>query len=1081
MSTQAEPAAAPTATARPARRGIGALVLVHAADAFLALCALAFIEITVVGVACWSRFAGGYELVRGVMRLLPLAAAAAVPVAVVLGALTALLVRGGERGARQALAALAVAASAGVAALVSTGRHLEGGGKRPAFVVVVALVAGVAVYFGVGPLSRTLAQARRGHLLAGLIVAVTSLSLVNVLVLPRLYLAFHAGLAGLTLVAVGLVPLAFRAPASRREPSISPRRAALSGLAALTAVLLVPVSARKLAQADNLRLIYLERGPQLANIVRAAASLAPPAPVEDTPLATAQSGHAVDFGGRDILLISIDALRADHVGAYGYGRPTTPHIDALARDGVVFEAAYTPTPHTSYAVTSLMTGKYMRPLLLQGLGADSETWARYLRRYGFKTAGFYPPAVFFIDGDRFATFRDDHLGFEYSKVEFATAAKRVDQVESYLARATKDDRLFLWVHLFEPHEPYVAHPELCAPDAPLRDERCSGGGAAFGDRDVDRYDAEIAAADESVGRIVAAVRKQRPGALVIVTADHGEELGEHGGRYHGTTVYEEQVRVPLVVSAPGVVTPRRVPQPVQLVDLLPTVLAGLDIPRPARVRGTDLGNLLAGKPPPAGFEDGFAFSETDEQTLLARGALRLICARKVGACALYDLAKDPGETRDDPASGGPTRERLRAELAKVAASHGTFELSGLRAEGKGWPSALRRGIAGDADAAPDVAALLDDADVAIRRKAAEVLFDLKRPETAAGLRLAVVRDEDAEVRTRAALALTRLGEGAARTREVLGEPDVPLRRLAALALAEQGDDAGEDELIAWWRRAHARDPKEREPLPEARAKEILAALGHLRSKDAVYALILSLDDVRLRPYIATALAQIGEDAARPALAAQLAEERYQDSRVAIVKALLSLGAEDELALPLAKLLGMPDPLPDGLEAAMKAGVLQNVGGPRQSDQSRLTRLAKAGAPMRLVVPKTEKHPKDRGLRALCRARTTDGLAGEIRIGRIMTYAKGRYSAWIPRAAPELDPERSALLRVEPGTDPGVMKEVYAPLPAAVGLKQGELGEFVVYATQNVEVVACAVVALQEELPPPPPEPWKPGPGDDPQP
>src|SRR5262249_24122874 len=144
-----------------------------------------------------------------------------------------------------------------------------------------------------------------------------------------------------------------------------------------------------------------------------------------------------------------------------------------------------------------------------------------------------------------------------------------------------DRRVFLWVHLFEPHEPYEAHPEH-----------------PFGDRDVDRYDAEIAAADEGIDAIIAAVRARRPTAVTIVTADHGEEVSERGGRYHGTTVYEEQVRVPLVVNAPGLFAPHRVRAPVQLIDLLPTVLAGLEIPRPARVRGADLGPLLAAEEPP---------------------------------------------------------------------------------------------------------------------------------------------------------------------------------------------------------------------------------------------------------------------------------------------------------------------------------------------------------------------------------------------------------------------------------------------------------------------------------------------------
>jgi len=161
---------------------------------------------------------------------------------------------------------------------------------------------------------------------------------------------------------------------------------------------------------------------------------------------------------------------------------------------VVFDAAYSPTPHTSYAVTSVMTGKYMRPLILQGLGRDSETWADHLRRYGYRTAAFYPPAVFFIDAERFGAFRDRGLDFEYRKVEFAPAAARAGQVRAYLDGVPADRRVFIWVHLFEPHEPYEPHPEH-----------------PFGDRDVDRYDAEIAAADEGIGAIVAAVRAVRPG------------------------------------------------------------------------------------------------------------------------------------------------------------------------------------------------------------------------------------------------------------------------------------------------------------------------------------------------------------------------------------------------------------------------------------------------------------------------------------------------------------------------------------------------------------------------------------------
>ena len=106
------------------------------------------------------------------------------------------------------------------------------------------------------------------------------------------------------------------------------------------------------------------------------------------------------------------------------------------------------------------------------------------------------------------------------------------------------------------------------------------------------------------------VRQRRPHAVVIVSADHGEEFGEHGGRYHGTTVYEEQVRVPLMISAgEGLPAGARRTEPVQTIDLLPTVLNALDIPRPPRMRGRDLGELLTGKKPEG---QGFAHAETEE-------------------------------------------------------------------------------------------------------------------------------------------------------------------------------------------------------------------------------------------------------------------------------------------------------------------------------------------------------------------------------------------------------------------------------------------------------------------------------------
>lgn len=1054
------------------------------ADAYLALAAMAYVEVYTVGFLSFRHFVGTFEIGQASQGLVPVALVAAAPVAMVAGSIVELLRRALGSVARPT-AALLAAVFAGVATWgVAAGRHFEGGLRAP-FAVLVGVGAGLAAYAAAPGLARWMAPprgARRaGLFLLVVLAAVVAVDIANLRVLPRLYPALHVALGALALLLTAGAGLALGGLDVTRSRSLingTLLRGALAAALFALGAARAPAAAKRLARLDNVRIIYLDRAPVLSHVVELAALLSAPAPLDDAPMAeTATSGHAVDITGRDLLLITVDALRADHVGAYGYARATTPNLDRLAADGVVFEAAYSPTPHTSYALTSIMTGKYMRPLVLQGLGDDSETWASHLRHYGYRTAAFYPPAVFFIDAERFIGFRDRALDFEYRRVEFAPAAARAEGVRAYLEKQPGDQRVFLWVHLFEPHEPYEAHPEH-----------------AFGDRDVDRYDSEIAAADEGIGEIVAAMRALRPETVAIVTADHGEEFAEHGGRYHGTTVYEEQVRVPLVVSAPGLLPPHRVAAPAQLVDLLPTVLAGLSIPRPARVRGADLGPALAGvaappaSPAPGPSLPGFAFAETDTQTMVARGSLRLVCARKIGACALYDVERDPGEQTDVSAARPVELTAMRAELRAVEASHGRYERQGLRSEGKGWPEALRRGLAGDGDAAGDVAALLDDADVGIRRKAAEVLFELARAESSAALRLALVRDEDDEVRRWCALALTRLGEGAPKVRDLLVDRDAHWRRLGALALAESGDDRGVEVLLSWWREAYPQKPdatpdnptpvrSKAIPIPFERAREIAAALARIRAKGAVVPLISALDDVRLRPYVARALARIGDEAARPALAERLRGERYQVARVAVAEALVKLGAGPELRAPLVRFLGTPDPLPEGLRIALEAKILDLVGGPRERDRDRLRRFATSGVAMGVVVPKLGRsesagtgEASAKGLRVLCRARTTDRRAGEIRVGLRAgpPPARSDHESLVPSAAPAIDPRRMSVLGI-PAAD--TLVEAFATLPATVTVKAGEYGDFVVYATQNVEVAACAVVPLADELPPPPKEPW----------
>ncbi|HEY2510195.1 MAG TPA: sulfatase-like hydrolase/transferase, partial [Polyangiaceae bacterium] len=424
-------------------------------------------------------------------------------------------------------------------------------------------------------------------------------------------------------------------------------------------------------------------------------------------------------------------------------------------------------------------------------------------------------------------------------------------------------------HFFEPHEPYVAHPEH-----------------PFGTADVDRYDSEVAAADEGIGTIVNAIRSARPGAIVLATADHGEEFGEHGGRYHGTTVYEEQARVPLIIDGPGV-SPGVTASAVQTIDLLPTVLSALGIPRPARLRGRDLGPLLAGKAE-AKSDPGLAFAETDEYTLLARGNDRLVCARRAAACSLFDRARDPLETHDVAAADPLHTRELRRMLTTLASEHGRFE----HGEEASWPEALRRGIAGDVEAAADVATLLDDVNAAVRVKAAEVSYDLHAQDVVPAMRRAAAGDagaEDDPVRRWCSLALVRMGEPAnAQALALLRDPDPPWRRAAALAFAERGDGRGAADLAAWWSDSWD-EHQNATRLPFVRATEILAALAKIRARAAVAPLVRSLADVRLRPFVADALATVGDPSAREPLGRTLASEPQVTTRAREARALLALG------------------------------------------------------------------------------------------------------------------------------------------------------------------------------------------------
>ncbi len=886
--------------------------------------------------------------------------------------------------------ALAAAASSGsVAWLLSTGRHFENVALRAGFV-------GATVAFATATLCFVWPRVARLPLRARVVLAIVigvGAWLSDGLVLPRLYPAFHWSLAAITLMSAGATVTNFRLP----------KVASHAASAVVFALLLLTLSRAVSATANlrhetNLRMMLVERAPLLGKAVLAL-SLASgnidrnEATVDVAPR---EAGRSLDWSGRDLLLISVDALRADHSSLYGYNRATTPELERLAAEGMTFEYAYAPTPHTSYSITSLMTGKYMRPLVTLGAGTDSETWATLARHYGYRTAAFYPPAVFFIDSQRFVAFQDTRLGFEYAKVEFADAHKRAEQLERYLARASHKP-LFAWVHLFEPHEPYVRHPDhaMATTNTPMDD-----------------YDSEIRAADAGMGDLVRAFRKERPNAVVIVTADHGEEFGDHGGRYHGTSVYEEQVRVPLVLVGPAVTRGVRSKTVVQTIDLLPTLLAAWGAPRPARIRGRDLGAVLTGKE----VDEGLAYSEAEHMTLIARGTDRLVCERRLRACSLFDVKTDPQQRRDQ-SNERPERVRaLKGALASVEASHGRFELT------QALPDALRRALQGDQDSAIEVAALLDDANIEIRRKAAEASFVLHDSSLKPHLERVLTHENDETTRRFAALALVRMGDARPEAQALLSDDERAWRRRAAIALGPQTGPRGSAEFRNW-----LTEPGVDLDLQ----KELIAGLSAVRDRESVSLLVNKLDNVTLRASSANALAAIGDKQARPRLLELLQTERYIPNRRALADALITLGATKELRTVLSRFAGTPEPMEDVLVYAARAKILEPA-------RSGFCGAGWPSEPARVASRITLAMPTD-GPTRLWRSAS---CLTSVRVGATVTE--------LPTSV------------------------AYVELPAS------QRGGHVELSCEGGEagIAAAWIVPLVDELPPPPPEPWDGGVSDD---
>jgi arylsulfatase A-like enzyme len=402
----------------------------------------------------------------------------------------------------------------------------------------------------------------------------------------------------------------------------------------------------------------------------------------------------------NLIVISIDTLRADHTSLSGYHRDTTPSLSRLAREGMSFEVAYAPTSATAPTHATLFTGRYpaTHGLLHNGLALapEARTLAESLREAGHQTVAIVSSFVLdrrFGMDQGFETYQDD---FE---VESSTV--RTEEWEQHAVPAGFDRRagattkralrwlslerdasrpFFLFLHYFDPHAPYAPPEEFGRPFA-------VGDGDATRGRErrldptarekIARYDAEIAYTDREIGRLLNELERRglMDDTLIVVTADHGEGLMDHGLWTHSVDIHEESVRVPLVLHWPGHVPAKgSAKEPVELVDVMPTLLDLMGISNDAGLaEGRSLAPAIRGDAPldpdrPVflyrrhfgnGTVDGVPVH--GHQLGVRQGSWKLIHHSRGDAHELYDLEEDPGELRNLY----PTRPKERQALEET--------------------------------------------------------------------------------------------------------------------------------------------------------------------------------------------------------------------------------------------------------------------------------------------------------------------------------------------------------------------------------------------------------------------------------
>ena len=412
----------------------------------------------------------------------------------------------------------------------------------------------------------------------------------------------------------------------------------------------------------------------------------------------------------DIILITVDALRADHLGTYGYSRPTSPAIDAFAREAVVVEDAISQAPYTKASIASLFTGLFptahkafttSRPFDKTMTGHVSgelpgtdvlsprlKTLAQCLSDAGYQTIGINTNPFLIADfgfGRGFATYEFLTGG----EVQLATAGAVTARALAQIDQRDSRRPLFLWFHLMEPHSPYTPPDRLRrlfpAEEPPLNVPAGTIPPWVVVDGSTDAhlyaalYDAEIRSADEALGTFFDGLKQRKlwDRSIVMLTADHGEEFYDHGGFEHNRTLYEEMLHVPLIVKAPGLQA-GRLDEQLEEVDILPTLVARAGGHVPTGLSGADVWPVLNRRR----HAERYAYAELVGERYALRTREWKLISTLHGTHELYNLTSDPHERQSRVAEDTDRTAEMRDVLTKVLAS---AVQSGSRLQGEFAP------------------------------------------------------------------------------------------------------------------------------------------------------------------------------------------------------------------------------------------------------------------------------------------------------------------------------------------------------------------------------------------------------------